>query len=72
MATMDVKIIKFTQTGGLDAQGRPVQQIEVTFSVGTHGPFMERFPKEELTSTVIMAKLNAFARELQMLPGVES
>lgn len=66
MPAMDVKILKFSQTGTFDTRGQAVQLLEVTFTVGTHGPFTERFPKENISSAAIMEKLNAFARELSM------
>lgn len=42
-----------------------ISTIRVEFRVGTHGPFVERFAKEEFTAEARDRKLNAFAREIR-------
>jgi hypothetical protein len=39
--------------------------IRVTFRVGPHGPFVERFPKDAYTKDTRDDRLNAFAREVR-------
>ena len=60
-----VRIIAVQEDGTFDpdtAERKAV--IRVTFKVGSHGPFVERFPKAEYSAVARDDRLNAFAREV--------
>lgn len=45
--------------------GERVAVVRVTFMVGRHGPFFERFPKDTYTADARNERLNRFAREVR-------
>jgi hypothetical protein len=61
----DVKINRITQDAKMNNDGTAVTQIRVDFSVGKHGPFSERFPKETYSAAARDEKLTQFANEVR-------
>lgn len=49
--------------------GTIVEQIRVTFRVGTHGPFVKRFAKEGFDPIRARTELERFAGDLRTLHG---
>ena len=62
-----VTITKIAQEDTVNAQGQPQHFIRVTYSVGDHGPFSERFDKAGFDPNQAKAKLQAFATSLGVL-----
>jgi len=62
-------IQKIQEVQGFDAAGKPYTWELVTFMVGTHGPFTEKFPKEGFTAQSVQAKLQEFASHIATLAG---
>ena len=56
-----------TELSGIDNLGRPIQQIRVEYTVGTHGPFYELFNKAEFTAPYVTQKLDHFAQQLRQV-----
>ena len=56
-----------TEVSGIDSLGRPIQQIRVEYSVGSHGPFYELFPKSEFTAPHVTQTLDKFAQQLRQI-----
>jgi hypothetical protein len=46
--------------------GERVPVVRVSFMVGKHGPFFERFPKSTYTADVRNDRLNEFARHIRL------
>lgn len=47
--------------------GQPVTNKKVTFFLGTHGPFTERFPADQFTAAAVQQRINAIKAQLQLL-----
>jgi hypothetical protein len=61
-----VRIVSVNEDNSFNADtGERKAIIRVTFRVGTHGPFVERFAKDDYTAAVRDDRLNAFAREVR-------
>jgi hypothetical protein len=67
---MNYRVTKVSETDGLDANGRLQKMIVVTYTVGEHGPFTAQFTKDEFAAGAVQGKLNEFAQNLLLLPGV--
>jgi len=52
----------------LDRNGNVVNEKLVTFYIGPHGPFHERFPADGFTQDQVRQRVEALRRELQNLP----
>ncbi len=61
----DVKIVRTTEQRLYDAALRETVLVRVEFTVGGHGTFVEKFPKDGYTALQRDEKLNAFAREVR-------
>ena len=59
-------ITRITEEPTLE-NGKPAAVIRVEFTVGTDGPFFERWPKSEFTDYLAQQKLSAFASSLERL-----
>ncbi len=66
---MPIKITKVSEETGIDANGRAISNVRVEFTVGPHGPFIERFAKSEFTSAAANQRIQAFATTLAGLNG---
>lgn len=60
----DVKVSQQVEDARFD-NGERIPIIRVTFMVGKHGPFVERFDKVDFTQSRRDEKLNTFAREVR-------
>lgn len=60
----DIKIQQQIEDAKL-VDGDRVPVVRVTFMVGKHGPFFERFEKDGFTSDLRNDRLNRFAREVR-------
>jgi hypothetical protein len=66
MLEADVRIVAINEDNRFDVDtGDRKAIVRVTFKVGSHGPFVERFDKATYTADVRDDKLNAFAREVR-------
>ncbi|PYQ92471.1 MAG: hypothetical protein DMG02_01340 [Acidobacteria bacterium] len=65
MPEPDIQITSIVEDNRYDRDGQRTSFIRVTFFVGKHGPFTERFEKDAYTALVRDEKLNAFAREVR-------
>jgi hypothetical protein len=65
MLEPDVKVIRTVEDSRYLLDGTRVAIIRVEFMVGTHGPFVERMPKDGYSALVRDMKLNDFAREVR-------
>lgn len=62
----DVKIVSINEDNAFNPDtGDRKAIIRVTFRVGTHGPFVERFDKIGYSAEVRDAKLMEWAREVR-------
>lgn len=61
----DVKVVKIQEQRVYDATLQPIVSMRVEFTVGKHGPFVEKFPKDDYTAQLRDDRLNAFAREVR-------
>lgn len=50
-----------------DRSGQPVMNKRVTFYLGKHGPFTERFPAAEFSATAVQQRIDALRQQLQLL-----
>jgi hypothetical protein len=64
MLDPDVKVLKQTQDARFE-NGATIPFIRVTFTVGTHGPFIQKFDLDGFTAQKRDDGLNAFAREVR-------
>jgi hypothetical protein len=64
---MEPKIVKYEMVTTPGPTGQAVQAVRVHFTVGSHGPFQEDFPKAGFSATDVKAKLAAFAQQIQQL-----
>jgi hypothetical protein len=53
----------------INPQGKPYEQIRVTFTVDDDGPFYQLFPLEGFTGFAARQALETFAREVRTLRG---
>lgn len=65
MLESDVEVTKQVEDARYNRDGSRTAFIRVEFVVGKHGPFVERFPKDDFTGDVRDAKLNEFARHVR-------
>lgn len=61
----DVTVTRQTEDAKYGMDGSRTSFIRVEFFVGKHGPFIERFPKDDYSMIVRDNKLNDFAREVR-------
>lgn len=61
------KITSITETTMTDAQQKTVPAIKVTYTVGTHGPFVEVFPKAGFNPSAVLDQLKVFANHVGTL-----
>lgn len=64
----DVKVTKISETSQQDQSGRPQPAIAVTWTLGSHGPFVEYFPKAGFDQNAAMTKIKELAQKLIMFP----
>jgi len=62
-----VTITKISELPGIDAGGKPIQNVVVQFTVDSHGPFTETFPKSSFDPLTAKQKLADFAGKLKSL-----
>lgn len=70
MGPQDVKVTKLAQVNGADSTGKAETQIQVTYMVGSHGPFTHNFSQAGFEASQVTQRLEAFARQVGQLPGV--
>lgn len=63
----DISITQTREVTGTNANGQPEQQIQITYNVAKHGPFMHAFPKATFDPTQVKAEIMAFAQKLGQL-----
>jgi len=59
-----IQILKISEERTLAPNGTSVTNVVVTFNVGSHGPFQERFDRLTFNPTAVNAKLREFASQL--------
>lgn len=62
-----VTITRILEQTGMDAAGKPQQNVVVQFSVDAHGPFTETFPKASFDPLTAKQKLADFASKLKSM-----
>ncbi|MGC9969432.1 MAG: hypothetical protein ABSE56_02460 [Bryobacteraceae bacterium] len=67
MTDQPVKITRISEVTAIGADRTPQTMLRVEFTVGTHGPFSEMFPKAGFSPEAARAKLEEFARGLQRM-----
>lgn len=65
MLEPDIKISRITEQPTYDAALQKTVHMRVEFMVGNHGPFVEKFLKDDYTADARDFKLNTFAREIR-------
>lgn len=66
MLDADIRIVSINEDNRFDVDtGDRKAILRVTFKVGSHGPFVERFDKAAYSADARDEKLNAFAREVR-------
>jgi hypothetical protein len=65
----DIKIVNTKHVTGTNSTGQTEQQVAVTFTVGTHGPFYETFPAAGFDPMQARQKMLDFAQKLGQLHG---
>lgn len=66
MLDPDIRIVSINEDNLFNPDTGDRQAIlRVTFKIGSHGPFVERFPKAAYTADVRDDTLNTFAREVR-------
>jgi hypothetical protein len=70
MNAQDVKVTKIIEEAPIGTNGIVTRQVVITFTVGAHGPFSERFDKATFDPAAARQAINSFADKLGMLPGV--
>jgi hypothetical protein len=68
LSTNDVKVVKISQVQAIDQSGRPADMIAVQWTIGTHGPFTEQFPKAGFDQTAALQVIKDLAMKLAMFP----
>ncbi len=63
----DITIVRQDEETKFGDDGKIVEQIRITFKVGSDGPFVRRFDKDTFTATAARLKLEEFARELRQM-----
>lgn len=64
----DVKVTKIGESTQLDANGRAQPAISVTWTLGSHGPFVEFFPKATFDQASALIKIKDLASKLILFP----
>ena len=72
MPTTGLRVTKVRSEQSIGPQGRMQEQIAVDFTVGDHGPFTERFTKEEFNGGAVNQRLMQFSNSLGAISGVTS
>jgi hypothetical protein len=65
----DVKVVSSKHVQGYNHAGQAEQQVQVTYMVGTHGPFMENFPAAGFDPNTAKQKMIDFAIKIGQLVG---
>lgn len=65
-------IKSISEEAGTDQSGAPTTNIRVQFTVGTHGPFTERFPKASFSLAQVQPVLQAFADKVNQVHAIGS
>jgi hypothetical protein len=63
----DIKVQQIIEDARFEDQQR-VAVVRVSFMVGKHGPFFERFDKDKYTADLRNETLNRFARDVRTGP----
>lgn len=63
------RVIQVKPSNSIDATGNVIRRTQVTYMVGTHGPFSVTTPTETFKAEDVFAKMKAFAAEVAQLPG---
>ena len=68
LSTNDVKVTKLSQVQGIGQDGRPMDMIAVQWTIGTHGPFTDTFPKAGFDQVAALQTIKDTALKLSMFP----
>jgi len=63
------RVTRVTEVAEFDDRGRVSPMMRVEFYVGTHGPFTEKWRKEQWDPNAMRARLDEFVRKLAMVTG---
>ncbi|HEV2224386.1 MAG TPA: hypothetical protein VGR84_15435 [Candidatus Acidoferrales bacterium] len=64
---MPARITKITEAVATDASGKSVPAFRIEFMVGTHGPFVEVFPKANFSAAAALQQVQATAQHVANL-----
>lgn len=70
MQDTTLKVIKLLQVNGANAQGQAEQQIQVTYTIGQHGPFTRNYPAQGFNAAAVQSDIAAFQAQVAQLAGV--
>lgn len=68
MNEYEVEYGRIRDESRLDRSGAVVNEKIVTFWIGKHGPFHERFPAENFTTDVVRPVVDRLRQQLMNLP----
>jgi hypothetical protein len=63
------RVTRVTEVAEFDDRGRVHPMMRVEFYVGSHGPFTEKFSKDQFDENAVRAKLGDFVRRLSVVTG---
>ena len=72
MPMQGLKVTKVRSEQSFGPQGRVLEHIAVDFTVGDHGPFTERFTKDEFNGGAVNQRLMQFANNLAAISGIST
>jgi hypothetical protein len=61
------KVIKITQQQHIDGAGQIVREVWVEFTVGTHGPFVQKFDLASFDPNAVKVAIADFAQKIASL-----
>lgn len=65
MLDSDIKLVNVSEQRLYNPDLTAEVSIRIAFMVGKHGPFVEKFPKDEYSAAARDARLNTFAAEVR-------
>lgn len=66
---MEVEITNITEISQFSADGRLKPIIQVTFRIGTFGPFSVQIPKEDFSQVRVAQEIEKIRREVAAIAG---
>jgi hypothetical protein len=66
---MKPTVVRIVEEFAQGPDGRGQMVIRIDFTVGDHGPFTKRFPKDTYNAAAARRELEDFARDIGMVTG---